>query len=256
MAARGERRAQNGGELAAAEGRGDAQRIVEDAGMAGERAVDHVALPREAPIVDAGAAAGPALAAAAKQRGRDRRCRGRVADAHFAEADESLAGGHRVIAGGKRRRGIRLRSCRRSGEIGGRGFEVERDDAQTCTCGASELIDGGAAGGEIRHHLGGDGGRIRRHALGASRRDCRRTPAPRCDRAAADAVPCHMGEPGDDLLEPAEAVRRLRERVVAHGDGGAAAGWPLRQVAADARAVRRRRRRRAWVVFPMGLPGL
>ena len=56
--------------------------------MAVERAVDDVALSRQAVVVDAGAAAGPACAAAAEQGGCDRGRRRGVADAHFAEADE------------------------------------------------------------------------------------------------------------------------------------------------------------------------
>ena len=56
--------------------------------MARKRAVDDVALSGKPQIVDAGAAAGPALTAAAEQGGRDRRSRGGVADAHFAEAEE------------------------------------------------------------------------------------------------------------------------------------------------------------------------
>src|SRR6516165_9240678 len=71
VAARGQRGAHDGGELAAAEGGGDAQRIVEDEAVAGERGVDDFALSFQAEIVDAGAAAGPALAAAAEQGGRD-----------------------------------------------------------------------------------------------------------------------------------------------------------------------------------------
>ena len=68
--------------------------------MARERAVDDVALAGEARVVDAGAAAGPALTAAAEQGGRDRRSRGGVADAHFAEAEEIALRLDGVIARG------------------------------------------------------------------------------------------------------------------------------------------------------------
>ena len=67
--------------------------------MTVERAVDHGALAREAVVVDAGAAAGPARAAAAEQGRRERGGRGGVADAHLAEADQIAVRRHRVIAG-------------------------------------------------------------------------------------------------------------------------------------------------------------
>ena len=50
-------------------------------------------------LVDAGAAAGPARAAAAEQSRRDRRRRGGIADAHLAETDEIAVRRHRLIAG-------------------------------------------------------------------------------------------------------------------------------------------------------------
>ena len=79
--------------------RGDAQRIAEDARRAARAPASiAVALAREAGVVDAGAAAGPARAAAAEQRRRDRRGRGGVADAHLAEAHEIGLGRQRVVA--------------------------------------------------------------------------------------------------------------------------------------------------------------
>ena len=87
-APRGERSAENGGKLAAAERGGDVQRIGKHGGVARERAVDGDAFARHAVIVDAGAAAGPARAATAEQRRRQRRRRRGVADAHFAEDDD------------------------------------------------------------------------------------------------------------------------------------------------------------------------
>ena len=64
-----------------------------------EPCVDRLALSRQAGIVEAGAAPGPALAAAAEQRRGKRRGRGGVADAHLAEADEIGVWRHRVEAG-------------------------------------------------------------------------------------------------------------------------------------------------------------
>ena len=99
MAARGERGAKDGGKLAAAEDHARGERICVMGLVAGEACVDHRALPRQAGIVEAGAAPGPALAAAAEQRsGKSRRSRG-VADAHLAEADEIGACRHGIVAG-------------------------------------------------------------------------------------------------------------------------------------------------------------
>ena len=116
-------------------------------------------------IVDAGAAAGPARAAAAEQRRRDRRGRRGVADAHFAEADEVGFRRHRVVAGAHRGEKFRFVERRACGEIGRRLVERQRNDAQAGAGGAGELVDGGAAGGKIRHHLHRDLGRIGRDAL-------------------------------------------------------------------------------------------
>ena len=107
------RGAEDGGELAAAERGGDAERIVEEAGVTVERAVDDVALARKPVVVDAGAAAGPARAAAAEQSGGNRGGRRGVADAHFAQADQIAVGRDGVVAGGDRGEEFALRSARR-----------------------------------------------------------------------------------------------------------------------------------------------
>ncbi len=133
--------------------------------MAGERGIDRPALAREALVIDAGAAAGPALAAAAEQGGGDGGGGGRVADAHFAETDEVRVGRDRGIAGGDGGEECRFVHGRLLREVRGGGFERERDDRRVCPRERGELIDGGAAGGEIRHHLRGDPGGIGRHAL-------------------------------------------------------------------------------------------
>ena len=70
-----------------------AERIVQHAGVPRERAVDDAALARQAVFIDAGAAAGPARAAAAEQcRGDGRRRRG-IADAHLAQAERDRMSG-------------------------------------------------------------------------------------------------------------------------------------------------------------------
>ncbi len=50
-------------------------------------------------LVDAGAAAGPARAAAAEQGRRDRRRRRGIADAHLAQADEIALRRDRFVSG-------------------------------------------------------------------------------------------------------------------------------------------------------------
>ena len=169
-------------------------------------------------IVDAGAAAGPALAAAAEQGGRDRRGRGGVADAHFAETEEIALRLDGIIAGGDGGDEFGLAERRALREIGGGGFELQRNDAQRRAGRARELVDGGAACGKIRHHLHGDLGRVRGDAL-------------RGDAVIAGEhqhlgaleprrrVALPMGEEGGELLQPPEAFRRLGQRVLAHGDG-------------------------------------
>src|SRR5690349_16482946 len=88
VSSRRQRRAENGGKLAAAERRRDLERVVEQGGVMRQRTVDGRALAREAFVIDTSAAAGPAPATAAEKRRRERSRRRGIADAHFAEADE------------------------------------------------------------------------------------------------------------------------------------------------------------------------
>ena len=83
----GERGAEYGGKLAAAERGRDQQRIVRRAGMPCNRLVDRGRL-RASLVVDAGAASGPSRATAAEQTRRNRRRGGGVADAHFTETNK------------------------------------------------------------------------------------------------------------------------------------------------------------------------
>ena len=88
VTARGERGAEDGGKLAAAENHARGERVGVMGPMTLEASVDRLALAGEPRIVKAGAAPGPALAAAAEQRSGKRRGRGGVADAHLAEAEK------------------------------------------------------------------------------------------------------------------------------------------------------------------------
>ena len=71
-----------------------------------------------------------------------------------------------------------------------------------------ELIDGGAAGGEVRHHLGGHLGRIGRDAL-------RRHPVISREHENLDAIepwwdsPLPLSKPRDRVLQSAETAGRL-----------------------------------------------
>ncbi len=85
---RGERGPQDGGKFTPTKSRSDCEWIMQRIGVARQRSIDNGLLARKAVFVDAGAASCPALCAAAKQAGRDRRRRGGIADAHFAEAHE------------------------------------------------------------------------------------------------------------------------------------------------------------------------
>ncbi len=220
---RGQRRAQDGGKLAAAQRRRHTQRIVQNRSVPGQRPVDHLALALEAGIVDAGAIAGEtrAAAAAAEQSRRHGRGRGGVADAHLAQHHEIGVGRKRLIARRDRGEKFRLAHGRCHGEIRGRLVERQRDDAKLGARLACQLIDGGAAGREIRHHLRRDLGGIGRDAL-------------RGDAVIAGeyedldlaeprrASPLPEAEPGHGLLETAQAPRRFGQRAFAarHRGGG------------------------------------
>ena len=171
-------------------------------------AVDDGALARQAFFVDAGAAAGPARAAAAEQGRGDRRRRRGIADAHLAQADQIALRRYGLVSAVHRGEEFLLAERRPFGEVGGRPVERKRNDAQPSTGRARELIDGGAAGGKIRHHLRRDLGRIGGdaapgHAVTAGKDQNIDALQPRRHMALP------MGEPGDQILEPAEALRRL-----------------------------------------------
>ena len=105
--------------------------------------------------------------------------------------------------------------------------------------GAGELIDRGAAGGEIRHHLRRDFGRIGRnalrgHAVIAGEDQNLDAVQPR------RRVALPMRQPGDQIFEPAEAARRLGQGRFALGDRGACRRMPGRQVETDGAQIGKR----------------
>ena len=161
---------------------------------------------------------------------------GGVADAHFAQANQIAVRRHGVVAGRDRGEEFALAERRAFGEVGGRLVERQRNDAERRAGGAGELVDGGAACGEIRHHLHGDLGGIGGDALPgdaviAGKDQHSRAIEPR------RRVALPVREPGDEILEPAEAPRRLGQRILALGDGGAGGRMAARQIEADGAQV-------------------
>ena len=106
--------------------------------------------------------------------------------------------------------------------------------------GARKLIDRGAAGSKVRHHLRRHFGRIGRHALrrhAVIAGEDENLHALQSRRRMALPV----REKADQLFKPAEASRRLGQRRFARGDGGARGGMPARQIETE-RAQRRKTR--------------
>src|SRR5262245_22187499 len=95
-------------------------------------------------------------------------------------------------------------------------MEVERDDAKLRSRDPRELIDGGAAGSEVPHHLRRDLGRVGRdalhgHAVIAGEDE-------NLDLVEAGRItPLPKPEPFDHLLEAAEAPRGLGQHALAEG---------------------------------------
>ena len=114
-------------------------------------------------------------------------------------------------------------------EIGGRPIERKGNNPQVRAGGPRQLIDRGAAGGEIRHHLRRHLGRIGGdaapgHAMIAGKHQ---NFDPLQSRRRA-ALP--MREPADELFQPAQAARRLSQLHFAPGDFSARRGIAARQI--------------------------
>jgi hypothetical protein len=125
------------------------------------------------------------------------------------------------VAGRKRIEEFLLVHRRRHGEIRRGAVEIERHDPQIGAGAARQLIDRGAAGGKVRHHLRRDLRRIGRHALRddavIARKDLNVDPIEPRRRATLPSR-----QPGDDAFQPPEAARRLGQLRLArrHGGGG------------------------------------
>ena len=144
----------------------------------------------------------------------------------------SLSLRHRVEAGLHRGEEFGFGQRGVFGEIFGRPVELERNDVEARAGIARELVDGGAAGGKIRHHLHRDFGRIGRDALpGDAVIAGEHQNVDAIEPRRRVALP--VGEEGDQLLEPAEAFRRLGQGVLALRHRGARGRMSARQIEAD-----------------------
>src|SRR5262252_1179723 len=205
------------------------QRIAKDAAMTLDGPVNRSALAGKAVVIDPGASTRPAGSAAAEQGCRDGSGRRRIADAHFAKADEVRICRHGFIAGCDGAKKCVLIHGGRFGEIRGRSIEVERDDAQSGPSRGGELVDGGTAAAKVCHHLRCHLGRKRRNTLGdhamiAGEYQYLNALKPRW----VSRLP--PGKPSGKFLKPAEAARRLGEPDVMTRRRGGRAGIARRQI--------------------------
>ena len=229
VAPRCQRGAEDGGELAAAKRHRRVQRVGDMLPMTLKPCIDRVALAGEAMIVDAGAAPGPALAAAAEQARGESRCRRGVADSHLAETNEIGLRRHRVEADPDRFGELRLAHGFCLGEVRRGLIELDGHDAECRAQEAAELIDGGASTLEIGDHLRRDRGRVGgdaagHHAVIAGEDDHLDGIKPR----ARPALPAP--EPSHKLFEASEAALRLGEVGLAMDDSGGRLLIALRQI--------------------------
>src|SRR5215472_6859664 len=150
---RGEARSEKRGKLAPTKGRGDVQRIVENGGVTRQPLIDHCLLAPKSLFIDAGAMTGKARSAAAEKSRRDSGgCRG-IADAHLAQNHEIGVVWYRLVASSHRIEEFSLVHGGSVGKIYCGALEIEREHLQFGIGDARELIYGGPASGEIRHHL-------------------------------------------------------------------------------------------------------
>ena len=225
------------------------------AGEPCDRRADGVRLAGEPGIVHARAAPHPRLRLAAIERMEDRGGDGGVADPHLAETEKIDAPGDRLHAEGDGPRAVRLVEGIRFGDIRRRHLERQLVDLQAQPETLAELVDGRAAGAEIRHHLRGDALGKGGDAAGddpvvGSEDGDERIP----HRRVGAALP--SGQPFDEGLEPAEAPGRLRQRRVARADcpdRGRVRRRELSYQVAD--VVERAAGRRCWHILSLGILG-
>ena len=201
--------ARHRGDLAAAE-RGEHVEAIA-ARIGGETGGDGRVLPREASVVHARPASGPALSP--EERGGDGRGGGRVADPHFPGHEKVRRRIDRSPAGRERRAHLGVRHGGAPGEIRRRAVEVERVDLHPGPGEIGEPVDRRPARLEVadhlRRHLGREGtDALRRDAVVAGEDQHLR----RVERGPRIANPARI--PDRQLLQPAERARRLGQLPV------------------------------------------
>ena len=200
--------------------------------MTREGAVYGRALAGKAFVVDAGAAAGPGRRTAAEQRRAQRGCRRGVADAHLADCEQIVIRLHGRKADADGRKKFARAHCRLHGKIAGRPIELDRHHPQVGDREPRQLVDRSASGRKILHHLCGHGLRKRRDAacddaVIAGKHGDRRP----LDARHGPALP--MRHPRRELLQPAEASRRLCQMLLPLRGRAGCARIALGQVATE-----------------------
>jgi adenosylcobinamide-GDP ribazoletransferase len=192
----------------------DFERIVAIGLVQSDCAFDRRDFARPTGIIDAGTTADPIPGTAAIERAVDRRRDGGVADSHVAWDEQIGPIGNRLHAKGERAGCLPLVHGRVAGDVARRHVEGEFEDFQAEPERGADLIDRGAAGGKICHHLARDLGRIGGDAL---RHDTVIAGKHRDERPVegghVPALPA--GEPGDQFFEPPERARRLCQLALA-----------------------------------------
>ena len=179
-----------------------------------QRAVDRVGLALQTLIVDAGAAPDPVGTAAAVEGCVDRSGNRGVADAHLSDSEAVGFAGDRLHAVGDGGSTHLVVHRDGAGDVAGRQFQRQLEDAQVQFVLSANLADRGAAFGEVGYHLrrhfarkGGDAlvgdaviaGKDRDHRVVKGRLGL--------------ALPAR--QPLDQLFHPAERARRLGQlRIV------------------------------------------
>ena len=205
-------RAGHGGNFAPAQGLQNGQRRAIT--VAGKPKIHYSRLAFEPFIVNARTAPDPGRAIAAEQSRENRRACGGIADPHFANGQKIGIRAHRIPADGQGRDQLGLCHRRGGGEIRRGAFQIDGINIEAAPNGGAYLIDGRAAGLEIRDHLHGDLGRESRHTLRgnpmiSSKNNRLRMGHPRRGITAPAAIP-----PGD-LFQAAEGTGGLGQYRIA-----------------------------------------
>jgi hypothetical protein len=209
--------AENGSKFASTQRRRDPQRVTERPFVSRECLIDRPLLAGEASIVDTGTATSPARAPSAKESRRNRGSSCRVANTHFADADEVGFGRHRIMASCDRGEKGTFVHRRFQREIRSRLVERQRNHTQRSMGDLRKLIDGRSTGCEVRDHLGCDLCWVGRHALrGDTVVSCEDQYVDAVKPGRAAALPAR--EPRNKILQSAETARRLCQLSLSRSD--------------------------------------